>query len=147
MRINFLAIVIASSLLCGVALPLKAKELAAGKRRNIEALAKAYNISIEQAGALKADIKDGFCCEKAHESVPGVFAIPEHKCKGTRWSMAIAGACYEYKKDAVCFPDFGKTVVTIHEYALTWNEGACNVAQTGKTQNVEVTESSGLECP
>jgi hypothetical protein len=90
----------------------------------------------------------GKCCNHAWEYIPGAaMVIPKKACRGTRWSQAVPGRCQAQPK-ASCYKSFGRTIVTVHEYTLTWNDDIkeCRVAPTGEKENVEVDDCLGVEC-
>ena len=92
------------------------------------------------------DIKNGRCLKAAHEEIPA--APGRDACTGIVWSVAVPGVCEQSDQNHNCNAVAGaKTVVTIHEYELVWDDHrGCVLKPTDKAKDVEVDSCSGDLC-
>ena len=102
--------------------------------------------------AVPAAAQDGApaaaCCHRPMELLP---RAPQRRvlCVGTLWSHAQGGRCVADAPQKIrCVEEAFETLVTIREYALTWDEKRkeCVLLSNGKTGTVQVPTCDGNSC-
>lgn len=105
-------------------------------------------LAVPAAAQDGAGVSGPACCHRPMELIP---RGPQRKtlCAGTLWSHAQGGRCVADGAQKIrCEENVFETLVTVREYALSWDEKRkeCILTSTGKTGTVQVPACDGNSC-